>query len=95
MNSKIDPEPSTAPAAAPESTNKEQSIESSTETDFDVRQSNVCYGYSVVIFGVLVLSIDALLIREVVALGLFDWVLVFYRYTLVFFNLMLNIAAVP
>ena len=44
--------------------------------------SQSCMGYAVVLIGVLVLSLDALVIDEALAEGLNDWALVFYRYLL-------------
>ena len=44
--------------------------------------SNAFLGYSIVLFGVLVLSLDALMIDEVKSRGLNDWSLLFYRYLL-------------
>ena len=56
--------------------------------------SNACMGYSIVLFGVLILSLDALMIDEVKARGLDDWALLFYRYLLstsaVFFAMNIN-----
>ena len=48
----------------------------------DVAYSNVFVGYSVVLFGVLILSLDALMIDEVKSRGLDDWAVLFYRYLL-------------
>jgi len=44
--------------------------------------SQSCMGYAVVLIGVLVLSLDALVIDEALAEGLNDWALVFFRYLL-------------
>ena len=44
--------------------------------------SDTFLGYSIVLFGVLVLSPDALMIEEAMSRGLNDWSLLFYRYLL-------------
>jgi drug/metabolite transporter (DMT)-like permease len=60
----------------------------------NVTYSNAFVGYSVVLFGVLILSLDALMIDEVKTRGLDDWALLFYRYLLststIFFFMTIN-----
>ena len=60
----------------------------------DAAYSNVFIGYVIVLFGVLILSLDALMIDEVKSCGLDDWALLFYRYLLststIFFFMTVN-----
>ena len=58
------------------------SLHDAKSTPPPLRFSQACTGYAIVLIGVLILSLDALVIDEALAEGLNDWALVFYRYLL-------------